>query len=225
VRNGDESDLDCGGDCPLCAAGQSCAGAGDCRSGVCDAQVCAAPACADGVRNGDETDVDCGGPCGACADGLGCAVAGDCRSGVCEVNTCRAPRCGDGVANGQEACDDGNEVNVDGCLNDCTNNPNQAPNVVIDCPPAATVGQAVRFNSMGSSDPDGTIAAIRWDLGDGTVESGAPFDLGRIEHTYDRAGEYIVTLTVTDDGERAAEASCFDAWQNWTILACENWPT
>src|SRR6185503_7182603 len=30
------------------------------------------------------------------------------------------PGCGDGVLDDDEACDDGNEVDTDGCLSDCT---------------------------------------------------------------------------------------------------------
>jgi serine protease len=43
-------------------------------------------------------------------------------------------------------------------------------------------------------DPDGTVQAYDWDLGDGTTGSGEVVD-----HTYDEAGTYEVTLTVTDD--------------------------
>ncbi|PKN58336.1 MAG: hypothetical protein CVU56_06150, partial [Deltaproteobacteria bacterium HGW-Deltaproteobacteria-14] len=57
VPNGDETDVDCGGSCSACGAGQGCAGASDCLSGVCTDGVCQAPACDDGVTNGQETDV------------------------------------------------------------------------------------------------------------------------------------------------------------------------
>lgn len=39
-KNGPESDVDCGGDCPSCAVGQSCASARDCASGLCGEGVC-----------------------------------------------------------------------------------------------------------------------------------------------------------------------------------------
>jgi hypothetical protein len=41
VRDGDESDVDCGGSCPRCAAGKSCVANTDCQSGSCRAAVCA----------------------------------------------------------------------------------------------------------------------------------------------------------------------------------------
>ncbi|MFT3842091.1 MAG: hypothetical protein QM723_34185 [Myxococcaceae bacterium] len=40
-RDGDESDVDCGGSCAGCAFGLSCTGAGDCASGVCLSNQCA----------------------------------------------------------------------------------------------------------------------------------------------------------------------------------------
>ncbi len=40
VRDGSESDVDCGGACAACATGKSCTGAADCASGFCEAGVC-----------------------------------------------------------------------------------------------------------------------------------------------------------------------------------------
>jgi hypothetical protein len=66
-RNGQESDIDCGGAaCATCAASFSCARNSDCQSGFCRASLCVEPSCDDGLRNGDETGVDCGGSCGHC---------------------------------------------------------------------------------------------------------------------------------------------------------------
>jgi hypothetical protein len=108
VRNGDESDVDCGGSAPSrCNDGQRCLGGSDCASGVCDAEICQAATANDGVKNGDETDVDCGGSTtGAkrCDTGQGCAVAADCESQVCGPSqTCAAPSATDGVKNGDES--------------------------------------------------------------------------------------------------------------------------
>jgi hypothetical protein len=71
VKNGDETDIDCGGACvgmgAVCDTGQHCKLPTDCLSSVCKASVCQAPTCTDGVQNGDETGADCGGMlCGAC---------------------------------------------------------------------------------------------------------------------------------------------------------------
>ncbi|MEA2749911.1 MAG: hypothetical protein QOI41_4054 [Myxococcales bacterium] len=92
VKNGDESDVDCGGAsaaAPRCADDKSCNAATDCASGVCDAttKTCSKPTAADGVKNADETDVDCGGTItGApkCDAGKGCNVHDDCTSDGCD---------------------------------------------------------------------------------------------------------------------------------------------
>ncbi|MDF2697929.1 MAG: Tryptophan synthase alpha chain, partial [Labilithrix sp.] len=127
VKNGDETDTDCGGThAPACAPGAKCVVASDCASGVCidgstidagadggtagDAGAglrCQAPSPTDGVKNGTETDTDCGGDAApACADGDVCLVAADCKSSVCKTNgsalVCQAPTPSDGVKNGNE---------------------------------------------------------------------------------------------------------------------------
>ena len=48
VKNGSETDVDCGGSCADCTPGHSCASGGDCTSGVCTGGVCQSPTCADG---------------------------------------------------------------------------------------------------------------------------------------------------------------------------------
>lgn len=107
VRNGEEVDVDCGGDCGGCAVGQFCSRNEDCASGVCDTLnlVCEEPSCQDGITNQDETDRDCGGSeCGACDDGEMCLVDEDCRSLLCNATslTCDASSCSDGIRNGLE---------------------------------------------------------------------------------------------------------------------------
>ena len=42
TRNGDETDVDCGGSCPRCVNGQTCRGQDDCDSGLCVSGVCRA---------------------------------------------------------------------------------------------------------------------------------------------------------------------------------------
>ncbi len=90
-RDGDETDGDCGGSCPGCAPGKTCAKNDDCASGLCQANACLPPPCANGVRDGDEADVDCGGSCAArCANGAHCAGPADCVSGFCVAGACPA---------------------------------------------------------------------------------------------------------------------------------------
>ncbi len=88
VKNGTETDVDCGGSCADCVDGKVCLIAGDCVSGVCTGNVCQAATCSDGVKNGTESDVDCGGSCPACANGKVCGGNGDCSSAICNGGTC-----------------------------------------------------------------------------------------------------------------------------------------
>ncbi len=74
---------------------------------------------------------------------------------------------------------------------------NQPPVAVITAPPTAgTVGAALSFDGSGSSDPDaavGDILGYAWDFGDGGTST-----LATPTYTYMVAGEFTVTLTVTD---------------------------
>lgn len=68
-----------------------------------------------------------------------------------------------------------------------------------------TSGQApltVGFDGSGSSDIDGLIKSYSWNFGDGNVGSGQ-----FIDYSYQTAGNYTATLTVTDDGGATATAS------------------
>ena len=56
-------------------------------------------------------------------------------------------------------------------------------------------GLGVSVNGLGSSDPDGTITAYRWNWGDGSPTSTG----ATAEHRYGAPGSYTITLTVTDD--------------------------
>lgn len=98
IRNGEESDIDCGGVCTSCGEGSSCLVDGDCQFERCVNQLCVAPSCDDGLKNQDESDVDCGGElCEPCSDGLRCQVNSDCLFDQCLLSTCVAPSCDDGV--------------------------------------------------------------------------------------------------------------------------------
>jgi hypothetical protein len=83
VKNGGESDIDCGGGCPACDDGAGCATTDDCASGVCgQSRTCSAPTCSDGVTNGAEIGIDCGGACATRVSGEGC-VTGTASSMAC----------------------------------------------------------------------------------------------------------------------------------------------
>lgn len=94
VQNGNESDTDCGGSCPVaCANGDTCAAAADCESGICSGGICTANPghCSNSLKDLDETDVDCGGPCPGCAPGKLCGKPTDCSSGECHLGVCSDP--------------------------------------------------------------------------------------------------------------------------------------
>jgi hypothetical protein len=88
VLNQDETDVDCGGSCDGCPAGDGCKASTDCESLVCDGAACADALCDDDVLNGDETDIDCGGSCGRCGAGENCDEDDECSTGYCEDGTC-----------------------------------------------------------------------------------------------------------------------------------------
>lgn len=58
------------------------------------------------------------------------------------------------------------------------------------------VGQSASFNGSGSSPSDGGIVSYEWDFGDGGTASGP-----KPVHTFSTTGAFLVTLTLTDDGE------------------------
>lgn len=133
AQNGDETDVDCGGACPGCDVGESCAGPDDCKSGLCGAGICVAPECIG--------DADCG------------ALSGMCTKGVCDLanNTCVTE-----PANEGQPCDDGDKCTLqDTCqAGQCT------AGGAVDCSEfdsACTYGQCdPQSGSCGAFDqPDG----------------------------------------------------------------------
>ncbi len=60
----------------------------------------------------------------------------------------------------------------------------------------------VSFDGATSTDPDGTIVGWAWDFGDTTTGNGAT-----VAHSYAAAGQYTVTLTVTDNRGGTATVS------------------
>ncbi|WP_445475508.1 S8 family serine peptidase [Methanococcoides methylutens] len=71
---------------------------------------------------------------------------------------------------------------------------NVAPTASINAPSSGVAGTPIQFYGSGSADPDGTIVSYYWDFGDGNSSS----DIDPT-NTYGLAGDYTVTLTVTDD--------------------------
>ena len=80
VRDGDEVDVDCGGECGPCGVEMACVTGSDCQSGTCAEGVCTAPTCFDGIKNGYEASTDCGGACAKnCELGQVCGMDLDCE--------------------------------------------------------------------------------------------------------------------------------------------------
>jgi len=99
VLNGDETDVDCGGDtCDPCADGQMCNVAGDCVSGFCESGTCAP--C---TTTADCTTASTWCDAGVCSpqqvDGEPCGVADSCLSGFCADGFCCDTACS-GVCEG-----------------------------------------------------------------------------------------------------------------------------
>jgi RHS repeat-associated protein len=72
---------------------------------------------------------------------------------------------------------------------------NSLPSAVAGGPYSGATGSPIQFNGSGSYDLEGPVDGYQWNFGDNTFGSGpAP------AHTYNTAGSYTVTLTVTDSG-------------------------
>ena len=83
LKNGDETDTDCGGPTTSkkCGTGKICAQTSDCDRAICNAttKVCKPPSPTDGIANGDETDIDCGGTAPKrCVEKNACKADTDC---------------------------------------------------------------------------------------------------------------------------------------------------
>ena len=73
--------------------------------------------------------------------------------------------------------------------------PDQGPVAAFSASPTPA-GNPLSFDASASSDPDGSVASYHWDFGDGQTKVTSA---ATIAHIYASAGEYTVTLTVTDD--------------------------
>lgn len=155
LKNGDETDVDCGGTkSPACAEGKGCLMGADCIDVVCQGGVCQPPTSTDGVRNGDETGTDCGGSTTSapkCPTGEGCLSDTDCDKVLCDTvqKKCKAPAHDDGIKNLDETGVDcgGPTASVTRCpsgqgcagTSDCANVLCNAATLVCD-PPSKTDG-------------------------------------------------------------------------------------
>lgn len=90
---------------------------------------------------------------------------------------------------------------VSGCSDNPTGSDNNAPSAVADADNTTVdVGQLVTLNASGSADPDGDNLSFEWSI-DAPNSSNAQLSDNRAEapaFTPDVAGDYLVTLTVSD---------------------------
>jgi len=74
------------------------------------------------------------------------------------------------------------------------------PKASFTCPSGVLAGQPVSFTNRSAS-PDGSIAHVLWDFGDGPPSTHSDGN-----HAYSRAGKFRVTLIVWDNHGRGAIA-------------------
>lgn len=86
IKDGGESDVDCGGACPSCAIGKFCAQNSECSSGRCQGGVCACPV----------GQAFCGGTCrDVTSDNYNCGACGSVCNGRC-INSACVTACSNG---------------------------------------------------------------------------------------------------------------------------------
>ncbi|MDO8480575.1 MAG: hypothetical protein Q7S65_02030, partial [Nanoarchaeota archaeon] len=107
IKNGNETDVDCGSSCSKCAQGKDCRSSSDCSTGLCSNGHCAVninSTCTNNVQDSSETDLDCGGTCStACGTGKKCLRNVDCQNNYCDISGfCSVPSCTDDKENGNE---------------------------------------------------------------------------------------------------------------------------
>lgn len=87
----------------------------------------------------------------------------------------------------------GTPVVTNGSLQALTVTPNQAPQAKMSLE-AQPAGSESTLSGAPSVDEDGAVATWNWDFGDGTTGSGEI-----VRHTYQRTGDYFVTLSTSDN--------------------------
>lgn len=93
--------------------------------------------------------------------------------------------------------------------------------VIVAEPKEGKAPLTVQFDASQSFDPAGAITDYLWDFGDGSpVASGAT-----LSHTYQRAGEYMVTLVVVGPSETGRATTLIRVLNNPPKASFTVWPT
>ena len=88
-----------------------------------------------------------------------------------------------------------------GCMAGDDDGTNRAPDAELEADMTeGWVGDEFTFDAQSSHDPDGNVTEWRFDFGDGTQLTVTEEDAARVKHAYTQGGEYIVRVTVVDDG-------------------------
>ena len=160
VRNGAETDTDCGGaTCPKCPVGDTCVMGTDCTSGFCVGLVCV-DQCHNTVKDSTESDIDCGGSstCARCANAKNCTAGTDCTSNYCNPSgKCATPSCTDTFKNNGESDVDCGGLNcTTKCANgkDCTAGTDCTSSYCNPSGKCATPSCTDTFKNNGESDVD-----------------------------------------------------------------------
>ncbi|MEM9921029.1 MAG: PKD domain-containing protein, partial [Bacteroidota bacterium] len=98
--------------------------------------------------------------------------------------------------------DDGEGQNTTSQIIEVLEVPNKPPTA--DFTASTTSGEAplpVRFDASASSDEDGDELSFQWDFGDGNTATGE-----KVDHLYQSAGSYTVTLLVSDQEDEASSS-------------------
>jgi hypothetical protein len=199
VKNGNETDVDCGGVCSPCAAGKGCLIDADCASAACVGNLCCAAGTADCNGNPADgceatlaTDPHNCGRCGvACGTNISC-VAGECTgpcacslphaTGTCANGGCAIASCDPGFADCDGVASNGCETNIATNVNNCglCNNACMLPNAQADCAKGtcAVAACQVPFADCNGAASDGCEANLQSDAANcgacGQACGGAP---------------------------------------------------
>jgi len=168
VKNGEETDVDCGGNCTLCDVGKACVSSDDCKQPptiegseafvTCEELVCVITCdtftgdCNERVSDGCETSLlTSAAHCGACRDA--CApdnAMGECVAGNCLIDT-DAPDTTEGCLGSFANC---NGEAEDGCEADLDNDPETCGSCDFKC-----------SSQNGTPDCDARVCSIDCDSG------------------------------------------------------------